>query len=131
VEAELRRIAEFALPYAGDGEELTGIVPAEPSPGTRVYLCAFGRGEETSWLLLDADGSPVEERARVREAVSIAALWELALELRGEEPAGEVASPELLDRAGSEDFAQAVLQATETVEELVRDVERGYKVPLS
>ena len=81
--------------------------------------------------------APVEDRSVVRDTVSIAALWELANELRGLEPDGtQPASPVLLDEAGAsaEDsaaFAQAVAQATGTVDELVRDVERGYKRPLS
>lgn len=137
MEAELRRIAEAAVEHAGDGEELAGIVPAEPSEGARVYLCAYRDGEATTWLVLDADGAPVEDRSLVRGAVSIAALWELANELRGDEPDGaEVASPALLDRAAAdaEDpaaYVQAIAQAAGTVDELVRDVERGYKRPLS
>jgi hypothetical protein len=137
VEGELRRIAEAAVANAADGEELAGIVPAEPSRGVRFYLCAYRRGEETSWLVLDADGAPVEDRSLVRDAVSIAALWELANELRGDEIDGtQVASPALLDRAAAdvEDpvaYAQAIAQATGTVDELIRDVERGYKRPLS
>jgi len=137
VEAELRRIAEAAVGHAGDGEELAGIVPAEPSEGARVYLCAYRDGEATTWLVLDADGAPVEDRSLVRGAISIAALWELANELRGDEPDGtEVASPALLDRAAAdaEDpaaYVQAIAQAAGTVDELVRDVERGYKRPLS
>jgi hypothetical protein len=137
MEGELRRIAEAAVAYSADGEELAGIIPAAPSEGVRVYLCAYRHGEETSWLVLDADGAPVEDRSLVRDAVSIAALWELANELRGAEIDGvQAASPALLDEAGAsaEDpaaFAQAVAQATGTVDELVRDVERGYKRPLS
>lgn len=137
MEAELRRIAEAAVEHAGDGEELAGIVPAEPSEGARVYLCAYRDGEATTWLVLDADGAPVEDRSLVRGAISIAALWELANELRGDEPDGaEVASPALLDRAAAdaEDpaaYVQAIAQAAGTVDELVRDVERGYKRPLS
>jgi hypothetical protein len=138
VEAELRRIAEAAVAYAAEDEELAGIVPAEPSQGVRLYLCAYRHGEETSsWLVLDADGAPVEDRSLVRDAVSIAALWELANELRGDEIDGaQVASPALLDRAAAdvEDpaaYAQAIAQATGTVDELIRDVERGYKRPLS
>ena len=137
MEGELRRIAEAAVAYAGGDEELAGIVPAEPSEGARVYLCAYRDGEATTWLVLDADGAPVEDRSLVRGAVSIAALWELANELRGDEPDGaEVASPALLDRAAAdaEDpaaYVQAIAQAAGTVDELVRDVERGYKRPLS
>jgi Xaa-Pro aminopeptidase len=177
---ELRRIAEAAVRYAAQGEEVVGIVPAEPSSGARSYLCAY-RGEdgETSWLVLDEEGKPVEERVRIREAVSIAALVELAEETAGggdleelrsqlvalrltenpaeieeaeeaaialEEAIGaapRVATPERLDAIGAatlrleqvlgvtgSPFAVAMKQATATVEELTRDVETAYKVPL-
>ena len=53
---DLRRIADVAVRYAGPGEELAGIVPAEPSSGLRAYVCAYGNGETTSWLVLDDDG---------------------------------------------------------------------------
>ena len=81
---DLRRIAEAAVRYAEPGEEVVGIVPAEPSSGSRAYLCAY-RGErgETSWLVLDGDGKAVQDRARIREVVSIAALVELAEETAG------------------------------------------------
>jgi hypothetical protein len=81
---DLRRAAEAAVRFAGPGEEVVGIVPAEPSSGLRAYLCAY-RGEdgETSWLVLDEAGKTVEDRARVREVISIAALVELAEETAG------------------------------------------------
>ena len=137
LERELRRIADAAVRHAADGEELTGIVPAEPGSGVRAYVCAFSEGEETSWLVLDADGRPVDDRSLVRDAVSIAALYELAEEATGaaaEEP--RVATAAELDAlaAGAEDpqaFVAAMKDATGTVDELVKDVERGYKVPLS
>jgi hypothetical protein len=137
LDQELRRIAEVAVTYCRDGEELAGIVPAEPAAGVRVYLCAFRDGEETSWLVLKADASPVEDRSVVRDAVSIAALYELAEEVAGEgESEARVATPALLDSlaATAEDraaFVQAMKQATGTVDELLRDVERGYKGRLS
>ena len=78
---DLRRAAEAAVRYAAPGEEVVGIVPAEPSSGTRAYLCAYlGDGGERSWLVLDDAGRPVTDRARVREVVSIAALVEVAEE---------------------------------------------------
>jgi hypothetical protein len=138
LERELRRIADAAVRHAADGEELTGIVPAEPGSGVRAYVCAFtDGGETTSWLVLDADGRPVEDRSLVRDAVSIAALYELAEEATGaaaEEP--RVATPAELDAlaAGADNpqaFVAAMKSATGTVDELVKDVERGYKVPLS
>jgi hypothetical protein len=134
---ELRRIAEAAVRHAADGEDLAGIVPAEPGTGFRVYVCAFRNGEETSWLVLDADGDAVGDRSLVRDAVSIAALYELAEEAvggGGEEP--RVATPGELDSLGSSAddraaFATTMKQATATVDELLKDIERGYKVPLS
>jgi hypothetical protein len=137
LDQDLRRIADAAIRHAADGEDLVGIVPAEPGSGVRAYVCAYRNGEETSWLVLDAEGRAVADRALVRDAVSIAGLYELAEEAAGgggDEP--RVATPAELDSLGAaaEDraaFAAAMKQATETVEELVKDVERGYKVPLS
>jgi hypothetical protein len=137
LDRELRRIADAAVRHAADGEELAGIVPAEPGSGVRVYVCAFSDGDETSWLVLDANGSPVADRSLVRDAVSIAALYELAEEAagaEGDEP--RVATPAELDALGAaaEDpqaFVAVMKSATGTVDELIKDVERGYKVPLS
>jgi hypothetical protein len=177
---DLRRIAETAVRFADPGEEVVGIVPAEPSSGARSYLCAYrGENGETSWLVLDEEGKPVEDRVRIREVVSIAALVELAEETAGggdleelrsqlvalrltENPPGideaeeaalaleetigaapSVATPERLDAIGAatlrlesalggtgSPFAVAMKEATPTVEELSRDVEAEYKVPL-
>jgi hypothetical protein len=138
LDEELRRIAEAAVIYAGEGEELAGIVPAEPDSGARLYVCAYREGEVTSWLVLDAKGGPVDDREVVRDAVSIAGLVELAEAAAGvsvpEEP--RVATAAQLDALGTETddrqaFVGAMKQATGTVEELVREVERGYKRPLS
>ena len=138
LEEQLRRIADTAVAYAAEGEELAGIVPAEPGSGGRVYVCAYRADEVRSWLVVDAEGSPVEDRALVRDAVSIAGLLELAEEAAGVPvPEGpRVATAAQLDALGTgtndpQAFVGAMKQATETVEELVRDVERGYKRPLS
>ena len=56
------------------------VLAAEAHPGERTYVCAFGDGDGRTWLALDAAGTPVAERRRVRDAVSIAALCELAEE---------------------------------------------------
>ncbi len=132
---DLRRTAEAAVVYAADGEELVGIVPAEPANGLRLYVCAYGREDEATWLVLDATGVPVEERSLVRDAVSIAALCEVAEEAAGIEPdEPRIASPAYLDELGSgsgPELGGAVKSATGTVDELLRDVERGYKRPLS
>jgi len=132
---DLRRIAEAAGALAGEGEEVSGILPTEPAGGIRLYVCAYGNGEETSWLVLDATGVVVEDRVLVHDAVSIAALCEVAEEAAGIEPEGpRLASPALLDELGASagpELAAAIGAATGTIEELVRDVEGGYKRPLS
>jgi hypothetical protein len=135
LERDLRRIADAAVRHAADGEEVAGIVPAEPANGLRLYVCAYTAEDATSWLVLDATGVGVSDRALIRDGVSIAALCEVAEEAAGVEPdSARVASPALLDdlgaNAGSE-VAAAVKAAAGTVEELVHDVERGYKLPLS
>jgi hypothetical protein len=133
LDQELRRIAEVAVTYCRDGEDLAGIIPAEPAAGLRLYVCAYRDGEETGWLVLRADGSPVEDRSLVRDAISIAALYELAEEATGSaDEEARVASPALLDElSGSPNAVEAIKSATGTVDELLRDVERGYKVSLS
>jgi hypothetical protein len=135
LDRDLRRIAEAAGKHAAEGEEVSGIVPAEPASGIRLYVCAYASGEGTTWLVFDATGVPVEDRSLVHEAVSIAALCEVAEDAAGVDPeAPRVASPALLDELGAQaadEVAAAVTGAVDTVEELERDVERGYKVPLS
>lgn len=134
LDSELRRVAEKAVAYAAEGEELAGIVPAEPAGGLRFHVCAYGQENETSWLVLDATGVPVEERSLVRDAVSIAALCEVAEDAAGVEPdSARLASPGYLDELGAgggTDVAAALKNASGTIEELLDDVERRYKLAL-
>ena len=50
---ELAQIASAAAAFADPGEEVTGVLAAEPVRGERVYLCSFGAGEERRWLAFD------------------------------------------------------------------------------
>lgn len=62
----------------------TAVLAAEARPGERIYVCAFEEGEdERTWIALDGNGNPVSERRRVRDAVTILALCELAEETAG------------------------------------------------
>jgi hypothetical protein len=71
--AELDRIAHLTGADA--------VLAAEPHTGERIYVCAFDESNGgRTWLALDGDGAPVAERQRVRDAVSILALCELAEE---------------------------------------------------
>jgi hypothetical protein len=79
---EVEAAAARAVSLAEDGETVAGVLPTEPQPGRRVYLCAFHTADgHRTWLALDPRGDPVVDRAAVRDAVSIAALCEVAAEL--------------------------------------------------
>ena len=134
LDRDLRRIAEAAGRQAADGEEVSGIVPTEPASGIRLYVCAYGDGDFKAWLVLDATGVPVRDRSLVHDAVSIAALCEVAEDAAGVEPeAPRVARPALLDELGAEGgptVAAAVKGAADSVSELACDVERSCKLPL-
>jgi hypothetical protein len=80
---DLSAIAARAAELAAPGEELAGVLAAEPASGARVYLCAFSSGEDRTWLALDDQGDPVDDRMLVRDAASIAALCEFAAETAG------------------------------------------------
>lgn len=80
---DLERIAAVAVSHADDGEELAGILAAEPATGERLYICAYSSRDRRTWLAFDAAGDPVENRRLVRDAVSITALCEVAEESAG------------------------------------------------
>jgi hypothetical protein len=80
---DLERIAATAAGYAQDGEQLAGVLAAEPHARGRVYLCAYGSGEEVTWLALDDSGEPIADRELVRQAASLVALCEVAEESAG------------------------------------------------
>jgi hypothetical protein len=77
---DLERIAAAAAAH-GDGGTVSGVLAAEPSSGLRVYVCAFETADGArTWLALDGDARPLHDRRDVRDAVSIAALCEVAEE---------------------------------------------------
>ena len=77
---DVERAAAAAREHVGDAT-LTGVLPTEPASGVRIYVCAFERGNGArSWLALDHEGRPLRARRDVRDAVSIAALCEVAEE---------------------------------------------------
>lgn len=74
LEEELGRIAARSGAAA--------VLAAEAEPGDRLYVCAFDEADGgRTWVALDAGGELVADRARVRMAVSIVALCELAEEV--------------------------------------------------
>ena len=177
---DLERIAAAAEAHS-DGAAVVAVLAAEPAEGVRRYVCAFeDAAGGRSWLALDGAGAAVTSRYAVRDAVSIAALCEVAEEsafpgdldeLRAqltalrmaEQPAGieeaeeaalalqhalgvppNLATParldgigvavrrleRALDPAAASPFAAAMQSAQAAVEELVREVEAGYRLPL-
>jgi hypothetical protein len=131
---ELDEIAAIAARYAADGEHLAAILAAEPRLGERVYLVAFDGPADRMWLALTADGTPIRARDRIRDAVSIAALVELAEEsIDAGQAKPRVATPDYLDQLGStnSEIALAVREGASAVEELTREVEAGYKLALT
>jgi hypothetical protein len=141
---DLEQIAAAARAYAEDGEELAAVIPAEPASGVRVFLCAFSDGEGRSWVALDGGGEAILDRSLLRDAVSIAALCELAEDFADDlevvEQAPRLASPAYLDALGAaaqgreegpgSRFAEALKQGSLAVEGLTAEVEGAYKVEL-
>ncbi len=82
---DIERAAGLAAEAAGEGGDVvSGVIATEPQPGARVYLCSFdGADGFRSWLAVREDGSAVESRVELREAVSIAALCEVAADAAG------------------------------------------------
>jgi hypothetical protein len=81
---ELERVAGLAARHGEPGDAVSAVLPTEPEPGRRVYLCAYdGADGFRSWLAVDGDGSPITSRAELRGAVSVAALCEVASEAAG------------------------------------------------
>jgi hypothetical protein len=76
---ELERIAAAAAAFG----PVTAVLAAEPAGRGRLYLVALGEEEAREWLVLDAAGEPVRDRAAVRDAASIVVMCELAEELAG------------------------------------------------
>jgi hypothetical protein len=121
LQAELDAVVATATALAAPGETLSGVIPAEPEQGRRVYLCGFeGEGASRTWIALDADRRPLRDRRLVRAAVSIAALCELAEEAAGggklEELRAQLLSLRLTEHPeGIEEAEEAALELERTI----------------
>jgi hypothetical protein len=81
---ELDRVARLAAQHVDGADVVSGIVASEPRAGERVYLVSVDGGDGLrSWIGIRADGEPVTSRRELREAVSIAALCEVAADAAG------------------------------------------------
>jgi hypothetical protein len=122
---EIAAAGDAARTFAEEGEEVVGVVPAEPTGGERVYLCAYAAGDRRRWLALDAGGAPVADRRLIRDAVAIAAMCELAEETAGGGDVGELRSRLVELRltenpAGIEEAEVAAAALQETMERAPR-----------
>ncbi len=120
---ELELVAAEAAPL-GDGARLVAVLVAEAAQGVRAYVCAFEAADGArSWLVVDPAGRPVADRRDARDAVSIAALCEIA---------EEAAFPGDLDELRSQLVALRISEAPEGIEEAeaaVGDLQRTLGAP--
>jgi hypothetical protein len=133
---DLERVAAAASAHG----EVAAVLAAEPADGIRAYVVALGGEDDRRWLVVRDDGQAVTRREDVRDAASIVAMCELAADTAdvlgvspGEPPI--LARPGFLDELGTaligrREFVDALRSGTGAVEEFVREVERGYLVPL-
>jgi hypothetical protein len=130
LEEELSAAVAAARNHAANGEEVVAVIPTEPSTGARVYLCAYERPEERSWLALDHAHRPIADRVLVRDAVSIAAMCELAEESAGGGELGELRARlvELRLRENPEGIDEAEAVAAE-LQETIAPPPRVASVP--
>jgi hypothetical protein len=128
--ADLERIAAAAGGLAGPDEAVGGVIPTEPEPGRRIYLCAYS-GPGRTWVALDDRGRLVSERSLVRAAVSVAALCELAEESAGggklEDLRRELVALRVTERPeGIEEAEAAALALEQTLRPPPRLASAGY-----
>jgi len=131
---DLERIAAAASAHG----DVAAVLAAEPADGIRAYVVALDSGGR--WVVLRDDGGAVTRREDVRDAASIVAMCELAADTAadlgfdaGEPP--RLARPVFLDELGAalvgrREFIDALRAGTSAVEEFVKNVERGYALPL-
>ena len=94
--------AAAAKPFATAGEEVVGVLVADPFDRGLVYLCALGppaedddfdddEVPELGWIAVDGDGLALADPRRVQEAAMLAALCETAEEAALVPDAAEIA----------------------------------------
>ena len=116
LEDELERAVDAAGSHSEPGDVISAVLPTEPEPGRRVYLCAFdGADGFRSWLAVDGEGRTVVDRAELRSAISIAALCEVAADAAGGGDLDELVArlEELRSREDQAGIADAIAAARE------------------
>jgi hypothetical protein len=118
---DVERAAGLAATYAKPGDRVTGVIPAEPASGSRVYVCSFdGADAYQGWLAVRADGAPVADRTELRAAVSIAALCEVAEDAAlGGDLDGLVARLEELRDAEAPEGIEGAIEAAQALRAVI------------
>ncbi|MDX6621889.1 MAG: hypothetical protein QOK36_4275 [Gaiellales bacterium] len=124
-EDQLLAAAAAAKPFATAGEEVVGVLVADPFDHGLVFLCALGPPAEDDddpddvpelgWIAVDGDGLALGDDRRVQEAAMLAALCETAEEAALVPGAAEIAeaAERALALAGEErPELRAALEAT-------------------
>lgn len=107
-----------------------GVVPASDLRRGDLFICAVPQGEALGWVVIDAEGTPLDERRVIRQAVELAAICEAA-----EETAAALAIDEALPllaeawrlagelgEADAELATHAMYQALEELQPLVQGI---------
>lgn len=81
LEQELDRAIATATAMAAEGEQLTAVMPAQPDAHETVYLSAFERGAERTYVVFDDSGKVISDRRTVGDTVTVIALAERAEEV--------------------------------------------------
>jgi hypothetical protein len=101
-EDQLLAAAVAAKPFAAAGEEVVGVLVADPFDRGLVYLCALGppaeddefdedEVPELGWIAIDGDGLALADSRRVHQAATLVALCETAEEAALVPDAAEIA----------------------------------------
>jgi hypothetical protein len=124
-EDQLLAAAAAAKPFATAGEEVVGVLVADPFDHGLVFLCALGPPAEDDdddpddvpelgWIAVDGEGLALSDDRRVQEAAMLAALCETAEEAALVPDAAEIAeaAERALGLAGERPELRAALEAT-------------------
>jgi hypothetical protein len=123
-EDQLLAAAAAAKPFAAAGEEVVGVLLADPFERGLVYLCALGPPAddedladedvpELAWIALDGEGAALADARRVQEAAMLVALCETAEEAALVPDASEIAeaAERALALSGERTDLRAALEA--------------------
>jgi hypothetical protein len=92
LEQQLVAAHDAAVAHAETGERVAAVMAAEPGRSARVYLAAFERDGGLTYLALDGELAPLDDRRLIREAVVMLGLAERAEEASAAVAADEIAA---------------------------------------